>query len=102
LIVFIRHLVFGRAPPAGGPGFPFQVLAIRASWLWAFHYNPSRGYMFQCSEFRTSNVTVNPCVRDASGNPPHSDSVCGDWSGPARRSASWRILCADTPKQLSI
>ena len=33
---------WGRAPPAGGSGFPFQVLATRTSWLRAFHYNPSR------------------------------------------------------------
>jgi hypothetical protein len=27
---------------AAGSGFSLQVLAIRASWLWAFHFNPSR------------------------------------------------------------
>jgi hypothetical protein len=27
---------------AAGSGFSLQVLAIRSSWLWAFHFNPSR------------------------------------------------------------
>ena len=35
------RLYFGRAPRRG-PGFPFQGLATRISWLQAFHCNPSR------------------------------------------------------------
>ena len=45
LLQLMLCVYFGRAPPAGGSGFLFQVLATRASWLWAFHCNPSRkGY----------------------------------------------------------
>ena len=39
---WLPQFLFGRAPPHGGSGFPFQVLATRTSWLRAFHCNPSR------------------------------------------------------------
>ena len=41
-IIKFTMILFYGVPRRGGSGFPFQVLATRTSWLWAFHYNPSR------------------------------------------------------------
>ena len=54
----IKIQIFWRAPPAGGSGFTFQVLATRASWLWAFHFNPSR-MRFSCTKRGSENAITD-------------------------------------------
>jgi hypothetical protein len=58
--VLLTSIEFGRVPY--GPGYTLQVLAIRASWLRAFHCYPSRASFAKASESKEKGFVRQPLV----------------------------------------
>ena len=85
LLIICQLIIYIWACPrekAAGSGFSLQVLAIRASWLWAFRFNPSRSYMAKLGVYTSILLQVQ---REGCKRKSFCLSLAKDRSGSARR-----------------